>query len=1073
MSQNQPQPENERNPRDEKIRLALFQGLSFGNLVLESLMPLLGWLLLVAGLFLSVAWLDVLPDLPVWLHGLVLALFAVLTLWLVWHGFRRFRLPAWRMAARRLEQDSRVSFQPLEAIQDRPADGSDPAALVLWDEHQRRARKAAEKLVPGTPRLVPPLGRAPLAPRAALLCLFMFALASGTGDWGARFERALTPGAERQAVQLPARLDLWISPPAYTGLPPVFLESGQMAGAVAAPAGAATSGDATATADGDGSMVRVPVNSVLKLRVSGGQDDARLSLDQRKIPLIRDSRDSQSLTLTLEEGRALAVKQGEKLLGAWTLELVPDQPPEIAFADPPGQTERHALVLSWALKDDYGVSGVLAEIRLEKDKVAPHMLDFSPELLPGGNFPRHEQPDPALPQPDSPQPDLREGRLTPGADRGAGVVPASLLRSAESEPFQEGTDVLPGEQENREIAREVLERRLEALSDAPLILPVTLPAGGLREGQGTAWFDLTMHEWAGLPVSIHLLARDAAGQEGRSETVSYVLPLRTFNDPVARALIEARRILALSPDQRLAIAGILMALNEKPDLYHGDLVVRLALRVAARRLQAIRPHQKKEMASALASARQLLWETALHLEDGGVTLAAGEMRQLQDELMQALDQGQSGEELERLMDDMQSSLDRFLEAMARNAGGNQQMRPAPGPLPENARMIDRSQLQEMMNQIRELSRAGATEAAREMLSRMQQIMENIQVAPSMAGNDGQQGQPGEPGQGMSPGQAMDMMGDLDEVLQQQQGLLDRTFRTSRAGEGQRERRPSAQQNMMQQFQRFLPPGMPGLESPGGQRGQPFPSDRQTGPFGNQRMTRQDLERMLRGETPLPGSPFSGQGSDGDDQARNGPGGEQDGQEAGRGATGQSSGNGAGSSAGAGNTGQAQAAEQEALRRRLGDIMRRFGEAGGEIPSGLGQAERSMRQAGRELGQDRFNPAIESQQDAIESLQRGLQQMTRQLMEQMARGGSGSGNDGAGTPNPGGSPGGNQPSRDPLGRASGPEQGGGLFSDRDVNIPDEAELQRARDILRELRRRSSQHSRSRPEKDYLRRLMERF
>ena len=44
-----------------------------------------------------------------------------------------------------------------------------------------------------------------------------------------------------------------------------------------------------------------------------------------------------------------------------------------------------------------------------------------------------------------------------------------------------------------------------------------------------------------------------------------------------------------------------------------------------------------------------------------------------------------------------------------------------------------------------------------------------------------------------------------------------------------------------------------------------------------------------------------------------------------------------------------AAEQEALRRALGELMRRMGEAGMEIPRALGQAEMQMRGARRLAG----------------------------------------------------------------------------------------------------------------------------
>jgi len=60
--------------------------------------------------------------------------------------------------------------------------------------------------------------------------------------------------------------------------------------------------------------------------------------------------------------------------------------------------------------------------------------------------------------------------------------------------------------------------------------------------------------------------------------------------------------------------------------------------------------------------------------------------------------------------------------------------------------------------------------------------------------------------------------------------------------------------------------------------------------------------------------------------------------------------------------------------------------------------------------------------------------------------------------------------DPLGR---PMPGVGNFSGEDVGIPDEMEMQRAREILRELRRRAGELDRPRLERDYLDRLLRRF
>jgi hypothetical protein len=67
------------------------------------------------------------------------------------------------------------------------------------------------------------------------------------------------------------------------------------------------------------------------------------------------------------------------------------------------------------------------------------------------------------------------------------------------------------------IAAARAEIRLSMRPDAlPLVLDLPLP-GNARQPRGVAQPDLSSHPWAGLPVTVRLLARDSAGQEGRSE----------------------------------------------------------------------------------------------------------------------------------------------------------------------------------------------------------------------------------------------------------------------------------------------------------------------------------------------------------------------------------------------------------------------------------------------------------------------------------------------------------------------------------------------------------------------------
>ena len=73
-----------------------------------------------------------------------------------------------------------------------------------------------------------------------------------------------------------------------------------------------------------------------------------------------------------------------------------------------------------------------------------------------------------------------------------------------------------------------------------------------------------------------------------------------------------------------------------------------------------------------------------------------------------------------------------------------------------------------------------------------------------------------------------------------------------------------------------------------------------------------------------------------------------------------------------------AAEQEALRRALGELMRRMGEAGMEIPRALGQAELQMRDARGACRAARPAEAADVQTQAVDSMQRGGQAMMEQL-----------------------------------------------------------------------------------------------
>jgi hypothetical protein len=120
----------------------------------------------------------------------------------------------------------------------------------------------------------------------------------------------------------------------------------------------------------------------------------------------------------------------------------------------------------------------------------------------------------------------------------------------------------------------------------------------------------------------------------------------------------------------------------------------------------------------------------------------------------------------------------------------------------------------------------------------------------------------------------------------------------------------------------------------------------------------------------------------------------------------------------------------------------------------------MRVAVGALGQGQPGEAIGPQTRALEQLQQAGRDMAEQLMQQFGN-------------QPGQGDGQQQQlggNRDPLGR---PEDGNGMIDTGDVAIPEEADIQRSREILDELHRRAGERERPRLEQDYIDRLLRRF
>lgn len=341
-------------------------------------------------------------------------------------------------------------------------------------------------------------------------------------------------------------------------------------------------------------------------------------------------------------------------------------------------------------------------------------------------------------------------------------------------------------------------------------LALPLPRGDRREVQGQLTEDLSRHPWANLPVSVSLRAVDGIEQVGEAQPMRTVLPGRRFFNPLAAALIEMRRDLLWSRDNAGRSAEILRAVTWQPQGFV-EQPLYLELRGAVTLLEGDRLTDK-----ARDDLAEALWQAAVQLEDGGLSDALERMRQAQEKLSEAIRNGASPDEIQRLMDELKAATDAYTEMLAQQ--GQQQDPSERFTGEQQGQQITGDQIQQMMDEIQRLMNEGRMAEAQELLEQFNRMMENLQVRQSQG-----QGQ-GEGQEGSSGNQPMNRLAD---TLREQQQLSDEAFR-----------------DMQEQFGQ-------------GQMGQP--SDNAQGLADRQQQLREELGQQ-QGLLP-------GQGSPGGDEAR--------------------------------------------------------------------------------------------------------------------------------------------------------------------------------------------------------------
>lgn len=626
---------------------------------------------------------------PVWAHWLALGLTA---LGFVALAARRLRPLAWptdNEAVARIEADSRFRHAPLQALDDHVFDGdlgqrTGPQADAdnpLWQRHladmEAQARRARLKGGYGTAETADPF-----ALRFVLAGLVLIGVIAAGDLWRFRLAAGVQPGTAGQTIA--SRADVWIDPPAYTGLAPIYLlRAGGALPDLAAqenvPEGAVLTalingerGADLSFTRGDGTTIR-PDDTA-----SDEENEAARAPSKRRSSPGRNQ--AEQLALTLGESGVVQLRLAGRR-GLWPINVEADTPPVVAFVEEPSINDKRQIGLYYTFTDDYGAASAEFVYRLDPDQDRP--LD------------------------------------APNFD-----------------------------------AASLEERRVKLIEGAA-------GPGGERK----TVFSVDEDPWAGLNVLARLEIIDGAGQRGVTEEVALTLPNRLFFNPLAKAVIEQRQSLAVAGEAIQRVRDAFTAVTLMPEDFFDDTAEYLLLSTANWRVQTDNDGNYQDTVDHF-------WPLALELEDQALELARRRLDAAIEALREALEQDASDTVIDQRRAAVEQAIEDYITALAQSGA----MEEGGG---EGSNQLGANQLEEMLEAIGDLSRSGAKNAARQLLSDLENILESLRLSQGGGGGSGTPNPNGDPSAGQNDGPGE----QAGELIGRQRELSDRAFEEGQQSDG--------------------------------------------------------------------------------------------------------------------------------------------------------------------------------------------------------------------------------------------------------------------------------------------------
>jgi uncharacterized protein (TIGR02302 family) len=396
-----------------------------------------------------------------------------------------------------------------------------------------------------------------------------------------------------------------------------------------------------------------------------------------------------------------------------------------------------------------------------------------------------------------------------------------------------------------------------------------------------------------------------------------VLPSRNFSQPLAAAVAEERQVFALDTRKMPEAIELTKSLTIRPEETIPDLGNYLAIKSALTRMKLASSNV------ALKDTADYLWQIALGMEDAQLTDAEKALKDAQQKLSDALQRNASDDEIKKLTAELRKAMDAYMKELA------ERMRNMPAqPNQRSANILRQQDLQRMMDQIENLARSGNRQAAQQMLSELQQLMNSLQA--------------GKPQPGQQQNQANDKMREqmdkLGRIMRDQQKLMDQTFKYDQA---MRDRMQRGDSN----------------EDGDGLMDQPLPNlgDQNRPDMGQRNQDQQDQQQGQNQQGKKGNDPTDGMTAD---QLRDAL--------------------------------KQLRQQQDDLAKQLGELQKNLGAMGMKPNQNYGKAQQEMKGASGQLTEGNGEGAVQGQARALDALRKGTRDMMNQLMAQMQQQGQGQG-----------------------------------------------------------------------------------